>query len=488
VRVHDKLFIGGEWVDPATKNVIEVVSPHTEEVVATVPEASNADVDRAVAAARDAFDNGDWPLLAPAERIAAVERFAGIYASRLADMAGVITEEMGSPISFSNLAQSPAPWLMLNSFIDVAKQYPWEETRQGVLGSDVIVRHEAVGVVAAIVPWNVPQFVTMSKLAPALLAGCAIVVKPAPETPLDGFLMAELLEEAGIPKGVVSVLPAGREVGEHLVRHPGVDKVAFTGSTAAGRRIAAICGEQLKRVSLELGGKSAAIILDDADLAATVEGLKFASLMNNGQACVAQTRILASRKRYDEVVDALSTMVSSLKVGDPSDPTTEVGPLVAKRQQERVEKYIALGQEEGARVVVGGNGMPAGVDKGWYVQPTVFANAKNDMRIAREEIFGPVVAVIPFDDVNDAVRIANDSEYGLAGSVWTSDGDTGMKIARRVRAGTFGVNQYTMDFVAPFGGYKASGIGREFGKEGLEHYLELKSIVPMGSTGVAAAG
>ncbi len=383
MRVHDKLFIGGEWVDPATKNVIEVVSPHTEEVVATVPEASNADVDRAVAAARDAFDNGDWPLLAPAERIAAVERFAGIYASRLADMAGVITEEMGSPISFSNLAQSPAPWLMLNSFIDVAKQYPWEETRQGVLGSDVIVRHEAVGVVAAIVPWNVPQFVTMSKLAPALLAGCAIVVKPAPETPLDGFLMAELLEEAGIPKGVVSVLPAGREVGEHLVRHPGVDKVAFTGSTAAGRRIAAICGEQLKRVSLELGGKSAAIILDDADLAATVEGLKFASLMNNGQACVAQTRILASRKRYDEVVDALSTMVSSLKVGDPSDPTTEVGPLVAKRQQERVEKYIALGQEEGARVVVGGNGMPAGVDKGWYVQPTVFANAKNDMRIAR---------------------------------------------------------------------------------------------------------
>jgi len=352
----------------------------------------------------------------------------------------------------------------------------------------VIVRHEAVGVVAAIVPWNVPQFVTMSKLAPALLAGCAIVVKPAPETPLDGFLMAELLEEAGIPKGVVSVLPAGREVGEHLVRHPGVDKVAFTGSTAAGRRIAAICGEQLKRVSLELGGKSAAIILDDADLAATVEGLKFASLMNNGQACVAQTRILASRTRYDEVVDALSTMVSSLKVGDPSDPTTEVGPLVAKRQQERVEKYIALGQEEGARVVVGGNGMPSGVDKGWYVQPTVFANAKNDMRIAREEIFGPVVAVIPFDDVNDAVRIANDSEYGLAGSVWTSDGDTGMKIARRVRAGTFGVNQYTMDFVAPFGGYKASGIGREFGKEGLEHYLELKSIVPMGSSGVAAAG
>jgi aldehyde dehydrogenase (NAD+) len=487
VRAHDKLFIGGEWVAPATSNVIEVISPHTEEVIATVPDGSTADVDRAVAAARDAFDNGEWARRSPAERAETVQAFSNIYASRLGDMAEVITNEMGSPITFSNLAQSPAPWLMLNTFISVANEYPWEETRQGVLGSDVIVRHEPVGVVAAIVPWNVPQFVTMSKLAPALLSGCSIVIKPAPETPLDAFLMAELLDEAGIPKGVVSVIPAGREVGEHLVRHAGVDKVAFTGSTAAGRRIAAICGEQLKRVSLELGGKSAAIVLDDADLAATVEGLKFASLMNNGQACVAQTRILASRQRYDEVVDALASMVSSLTVGDPSDPATEVGPLVAKRQQDRVEKYIALGQEEGARVVVGGNGLPAGTERGWYVQPTVFANAQNDMRIAREEIFGPVVAVIPYDDVSDAVRIANDSEYGLAGSVWTSDLDQGLDIARRVRAGTYGVNQYTMDFVAPFGGYKASGIGREFGKEGLEHYLELKSIVPPGA-GVAAAG
>jgi aldehyde dehydrogenase (NAD+) len=349
------------------------------------------------------------------------------------------------------------------------------------------VRSEGVGVVGAIVPWNVPQFVTMSKLAPALLAGCSIVLKPSPETPLDAFLMAEILDEAGIPDGVISVIPAGREVGEHLVRHPGVDKIAFTGSTAAGRRIGAICGEQLKRVSLELGGKSAAIILDDADLAATVEGLKFASLMNNGQACVAQTRILASRSRYDEVVDAVATMVGGLQVGDPEDPATEVGPLVAERQQERVEKYIAVGQEEGARVVVGGNGRPEGTERGWYVQPTVFAGVTNEMRIAREEIFGPVLSVIPFDDVDDAVRIANDSEYGLAGSVWTGDLDVGMDVARRVRTGTYGINQYTMDFVAPFGGFKSSGIGREFGKEGLEHYLELKSIVPPGG-GVAAAG
>jgi betaine-aldehyde dehydrogenase len=483
---HDHLYIGGEWVDPATSDRIEVISPHTEEVVASVPEASTADVDRAVAVARATFDDGDWPNLPPAERIAAVQRFSDAYQARLADLAGVITEEMGSPITFSNLGQAPAVWMMLGAFLGIAQDYPWETTRPGVFG-EVVVRREPVGVVAAIVPWNVPQFVTMSKLAPALLSGCTIVIKPAPETPLDAVVLAEILDAAEIPKGVVSILPAGREVGEHLVRHPGVDKVAFTGSTAAGRRIASICGEQLKRVSLELGGKSAAIVLDDADLDKTVEGLRFASLMNNGQACVAQTRILASRKRYDEVVDAVGSMVSSMQVGDPSDPATEIGPLVAQRQQERVEKYIAVGQEEGARVVVGGNGMPSGMDRGWYVQPTVFANATNDMRIAREEIFGPVLTVIPFDDPDDAVRIANDSDYGLAGSVWTSDIDAGMNIARRVRTGTYAVNQYNMDFMAPFGGYKGSGIGREFGAEGLGHYTELKAIIPPGA-GVAAAG
>jgi betaine-aldehyde dehydrogenase len=441
VHDYDKLFIGGAWVEPAGTGTIDVISPHSEERVGRVPEGTNADVDRAVAAARTAFDEGDWPRLPPEERITAVRRFADLYATKFDEMSTLITTEMGSPILFSQLAQVPVPWMMLDAFIKNAEKHPWEETRTGVL------------------------------------TGCTIVIKPSPETPLDAMLMAELLQEAGIPEGVVSIIPAGREVGEHLVRHPGIDKIAFTGSTAAGRSIAAICGEQLKRCSLELGGKSAAIIMDDADIGATVENLKMASLMNNGQACVAQTRIVAPRSRYDEVVDALGEMVGGLNVGDPLELTTEVGPLVAERQQERVEKYIALGQEEGATVVAGGNGRPEGTEKGWYVRPTVFAGVDNRMRIAQEEIFGPVLAVIPYDGVDEAVRIANDSEYGLAGSVWTTDEAAGRDVARRVRTGTYGVNKYSMDFNAPFGGFKASGVGREFGPEGIDEYCEFKTIV-----------
>jgi aldehyde dehydrogenase (NAD+) len=477
VHDYDKLFIGGEWVEPAGTGTIDVISPHSEERVGRVPEGTTADVDRAVAAARQAFDEGEWPRLSPAERVTAVRRFADLYATKFDEMATLITTEMGSPILFSQLAQAPVPWMMLDAFIKNAEKHPWEETRTGVLSPEVLVRREPVGVVGAIVPWNVPQFTTMSKLAPALLTGCTIVIKPSPETPLDAMLMAELLQEAGIPQGVVSIIPGGREVGEHLVRHPGIDKIAFTGSTAAGKLIASICGEQLKRCSLELGGKSAAIILDDADLNHTVETLKMASLMNNGQACVAQTRILASRNRYGEVVDALGEMVGGLTVGDPLEMNTEVGPLVAERQQERVEKYIALGQEEGAKVVAGGNGRPEGTEKGWYVRPTVFADVDNRMRIAQEEIFGPVLAVIPYDGVDEAVRIANDSEYGLAGSVWTADEDAGRDVARRVRTGTYGVNKYSMDFNAPFGGFKSSGVGREFGPEGIDEYVEFKTIV-----------
>src|SRR3569833_2043623 len=327
---HDRLFIGGEWVSPAGTGVIDVVSPHTEEVVGRVPEATPADIDRAVAAARDAFDNGPWPRTDPAVRRAGVGRLVTLCGERMQERSELITAEMGSPISFSQLGQTGQARAVYDYFskLDVA----WEDERAGMLGP-VTVRREPVGVVAAIVPWNVPQFIIALKLAPALIAGCTIVIKPAPKTPLDGYPLAEMLTEAGVPAGVVSIVAAGRETGEHLVRHPGVDKVAFTGSTAAGRRIGAICGERLKRCTLELGGKSAAIICDDADLAGTMGWLKMASLMNNGQACVAQTRILASRGRYDEVVGALTETVRSMRVGDPADPATEIGPLVAARQR-----------------------------------------------------------------------------------------------------------------------------------------------------------
>ncbi|MET0728191.1 MAG: aldehyde dehydrogenase family protein, partial [Acidimicrobiales bacterium] len=345
-----QLFIGGAWRTPSTDEVIEVVSPHSEAGIARVAAAGVDDVDRAVDAARTAFDEGVWPRLDPEERIKAMRRLAELYAARRKEMAQVITSEMGAPISFSKFAQATLPMILMNAFADLAERHTWEEHRAGHFGPDITVRKEPIGVVAAIVPWNMPQFLVVGKLAPALLAGCPIVIKPAPETPLDALLLAEIIEEAGLPEGLVSILPGGREVGERLVGHPGVDKVAFTGSTAVGRQIAASCGANLKRVSLELGGKSAAIILDDADPTTVAEGMKVAGLMNSGQTCVAQTRVLVPSSRYGEFVDAMASMVEELVVGDPTDVATEVGPMVAQRQQERVRGYIDVGQEEGARL------------------------------------------------------------------------------------------------------------------------------------------
>ncbi len=472
-----RLFVGGAWAAPSTDEVIDVVSPHTEGVIASTAAAGPEDVDRAVTAARHAFDEGPWPRLDPAERIDAVRRLAALYGARRKEMAELITSEMGSPISFSKFAQATLPAMLMTGLADIAEQVEWEAWRPGLYGEDIIVRREPAGVVAAIVPWNMPQFLIAGKLVPALLAGCPIIVKPAPETPLDALLLAELVEELGLPPGVVSVLPGGRQLGEYLVGHPGVDKVSFTGSTAAGRQVAASCGSQLKRASLELGGKSAAIVLDDADPAAVAAGVRVAGLMNSGQACVAQTRVLVPEGRAAEFTDALATMVEEVPVGDPGERGTEIGPLVARRQQERVLGFIDAGSRDGAKLVVGGTGLPDGVDRGWYVRPTLFADVDNDMAIAREEIFGPVLSVIPYRHQADAVRIANDSEYGLSGSVWTADAERGMAVARGVRTGSFGVNQpYSMDPAAPFGGMKASGIGRELGREGLDGYLELKAI------------
>jgi aldehyde dehydrogenase (NAD+) len=470
----EQLYIGGEWVDPAGRNRITVIEAATEQPFGSVPEGTTADMDRAVAAGRRAFDETDWSRSDPAERAAILERIAAGLAARTDEIASLISRENGSPALFSTFGQVAAPQLVAQYYAGLVRDFAFAETRTGSMGA-IDVWREPVGVVAAVVPWNVPLFVTMTKLAPALAAGCTVIVKPAPETPLDAFVLAEILTDAGVPEGVVSIVPAGREVGEHLVSHRGVDKVAFTGSTAAGRRIAAVCGENLTRVSLELGGKSAAIVLDDADLEQTIPALLGSALMNNGQACIAQTRILASRSRYDEVAEALCEAVGTMSVGDPLDPAIAVGPLVAERQRDRVERYLQIGQDEGAKIAIGG-GRPAHLDRGWFVEPTVFVNVDNEMTIAREEIFGPVLVVIPFDNEADAVRIANDSDYGLAGTVWTGDTDHGVEIARRVRTGTYGVNMYTLDFAAPFGGYKASGIGRELGPEGLATYLELKSV------------
>jgi acyl-CoA reductase-like NAD-dependent aldehyde dehydrogenase len=349
-------------------------------------------------------------------------------------------------------------------------------------GNDIRIVKQPVGVIAAVVPWNMPQFLTVCKIVPALLTGCSVVLKPAPESVLDALLLADLVAEADLPPGVLNVVPGGREVGEQLVGHPGVDKVSFTGSTAAGRQVAVACAAGLKQVSLELGGKSAAIVLDDADPAATATGIQMASLANSGQVCNALSRILVPETRKDEFVDALAAGMASMTVGDPADPNTQIGPLVAQRQQERVRDYIESGKREGARLVTGGSDMPDGLDTGWYVRPTLFSDAHNDMKIAREEIFGPVLTVISYRDEDEAIRIANDSEYGLAGSVFTADVDRGYGVAARVRSGTFGVNEgYIMDPAAPFGGVKNSGYGRELGTEGIDSYTVSQSI----STAVA---
>ena len=485
IRDYDRLFIGGDWVAPEGTDTIGVVSPVTEEIVARVPEGTEADIDKAVAVARQAFDTGPWPRMTPAERAEIVAKVGAQVTAEMGDMAEIITREMGSPITFSGMGQVLAPTMIFNYYADLAKSYPFDEVRAGVLNPQVLVTKEAVGVVGAIAPWNVPLFIAAAKLAPSLVAGCTVVYKPAPETPLDAFRLAEIFAEAGLPKGVLSVVPAGREVSEHLVTHPGVDKISFTGSGVGGKRIGGLCGERLKRCTLELGGKSAAIILDDADLATTIPTLLPNAIMNNGQACIAQTRILAPRSRYAEVVDAVVAGVSAMKVGDPMDPATEVGPVVAERQRTRIEGYLESGREEGATVALGG-GRPKGSEfaKGWYVEPTVFSNVDNKMRIAQEEIFGPVLAVIPYDGDDNAVEIANDSNYGLCGSVWTADNDRGLGVARQVRTGTYMLNApVPIDFSTPFGGFKESGVGREFGPEGLESFLEMKSIaLPAGYT------
>ena len=478
MKSYDKLYIGGEWVAPSSGQTIQVVSPAREEVIASVPAAQAADIDRAVTAARHAYDDGPWPGMPAEQRAQWIAKLGQAVGARLDEIAVAITSEMGCPISECQMMQVLAASMVLDKYAEITASHAFETERDGLLGR-VIVRQEPVGVCGLIVPWNFPLSIITFKLGAALAAGCTTVIKPAPESPLDAYLFAEICDEIDFPRGVINIVVAERDQSEALVRHPGVDKISFTGNSVVGRRIASLCGEQLKRCTLELGGKSAAIVLDDADPSIVAPALIPHGMFNTGQACGAQSRLLIPRSRYDEFIEAAVAAVGTLTVGDPMDPETRIGPLVAERQRSRVEGYIAAGKEEGARVVVGG-GRPAGFDRGWYVEPTLFADVDNSMRIAREEIFGPVLVAIPYDDVDDAVRIANDSDYGLSGSVWTADSDRGLDVARRVRTGTYNVNGFTIDFGAPFGGYKASGIGREFGPEGIACYCEYKSISLLG--------
>ena len=472
----DAVFIGGEWTEPQGSGRIPVIAASTEELVGSVPEGTNADIDNAVAAARGAFeDPTGWAAWPVEDRAQALERLAEAIERRAEETARRVSLQNGMPISIALQTEAVFPAVLARFYAGMIRQSVLEEDRVGLLGGTIHVLHKPVGVVGAIVPWNFPQALAMFKLAPLLAAGCTAVIKPSPETVLDSLLLAEAVIEAGLPAGVVNIVAGGRELGAYLVEHPGVDKVAFTGSTAAGRAIARRCGELLRPVTLELGGKSAAIVLDDADLSESAEALFGATLLNNGQTCYLGTRVLAPRSRYDEILEIFAGLAGGLEVGDSLDPATQIGPMASARQRERVEGYIERGRAEGGRVVTGG-GRPEGQDRGWFVQPTVFADVQNSHTIAREEIFGPVLAVIPYDGVDDAVAIANDSDYGLGGSVWTADPERGEAVARRVQTGSIGINHYTLDPAAPFGGVKASGLGRELGPEGLAAYLQLQSI------------
>jgi acyl-CoA reductase-like NAD-dependent aldehyde dehydrogenase len=469
--VRDKLFIGGRWVAPLSKDTIEVHNAGTGAVMGRIPAAGEKDVDAAVAAARAALDG--WSSREASSRAELLEKISAGLKARADEIAKTIAQEVGMPLKMSGRIQAGLPIANFANYAKLLKEFSFE-TR---VGNSLVVR-EAVGVVGAITPWNYPLHQIVLKVAPALAAGCTVVLKPSEVAPFNAFILAEVIEAAGLPAGVFNLVTGtGQPAGEALVKHPGVDMISFTGSTRAGKRISELAAQSVKRVALELGGKSASVILEDADLAAAIKGTVNGCYLNSGQTCTALTRMLVSEKQYPEAARMAADLAKTFTVGDPMAETTKLGPLTSQAQLERVRGYIKKGQQEGAELLAGGADAPEGVPAGgYYVKPTVFGKVKNSMAIAQEEIFGPVLSIIPYKDEEDAIRIANDTVYGLAGAVWSKDEARAQRVARRIRAGQVDVNGGAFNMNAPFGGFKQSGHGREAGVFGLEEFLEYKSL------------
>ncbi|MEU2665779.1 aldehyde dehydrogenase family protein [Micromonospora sp. NPDC007220] len=462
-------YLDGEWVAAGAGETVAVRNPATEEVVAAVPAGTPADVDRAVAAARAAFPG--WADAAPVERAARLDRLHAALSARADEIARTVALELGTPLKVATRVQAGLPLTVLHSYVELAARPPADET----VGNSLVVR-EPVGVVGAITPWNYPLHQVVAKLAPALAAGCTVVLKPSELTPLTAYLLFDAVHEAGFPPGVVNLVTGtGPVVGEAIAAHPDVDMVSFTGSTATGRRISHLAADRIARVALELGGKSASIVLDNADLATAVKVGVGNAFLNSGQTCAAWTRLLVHRDRYDEALDLAAKAAAGYRLGDPFDPATRLGPLVSAAQRERVREHVARGLADGGRLVAGGPDAPL-PERGYFVAPTVIADVDPDSALAQEEVFGPVLAVMPFDDDDEAVAIANNSRYGLAGAVWSADEERALRVARRLRTGAVDVNGAPFNPLAPFGGYKQSGLGRELGRHGLEEFLQVKAI------------
>lgn len=472
----EDLFIDGAWVAPATATRLYPVNPATEQVIASVAAADTADMDRAVAAARRAFDEGPWPRMSHAERGAVVARLADLLEQRTAELAALWTEQVGGLASFAPIMTGGGTF-QLKYFAGLATSYPFETRQPSSMGrGTAIVVREPVGVVAAIAPWNAPYGIMAQKIGPALVAGCTVIMKPSPETPLEAYVIAECAQAAGLPPGVLNLVPAERAASDHLVCNPGVDKVSFTGSTAAGRRIGQVCAERVARVTLELGGKSAAIVLEDYPLEQAAQVLSGSICLMAGQVCATLSRVIVPRAKQAAFAEAIADAMAGIRVGDPTDPATQMGPLAMERQLQRVLGYIEKGKQDGATLVCGGR-RPAQLARGYYIEPTLFTDVDNRSVIAQEEIFGPVISLIGADDLDDAVRLANDSIYGLNGAVFTHDAEAAYRVARRIRSGSIGQNGLKLDFAMPYGGFKQSGIGREGGPENFHAYTETKTVL-----------